>query len=60
MINSRKEKHVGRKQTVLRETAESVCPQDDMLEAWLDRAQKVGERMAIDEDYPKEVAREIS
>jgi hypothetical protein len=33
---------------------------DDTLEAWLDRSQIARERMAIDEEYRKEVARGIS
>ena len=35
-------------------------PQDDTLDAWLDRAQKARERMATDEEYRKEVAKGIS
>ena len=34
--------------------------EDDTLEAWLDHAQKARERMAIDEEYRKQIARGIS
>jgi hypothetical protein len=35
-------------------------PQDDTLDAWFDLAQKARERMAVDEEYRKEVAKRIS
>ena len=43
-----------------KETAESAGAEDETLEAWLDRAQKARERMAIDEEYRKQIARGIS
>ena len=44
-------------------TATSKPPadlQDDTLDAWFERAQKARERMAIDEEYRKKVAKGIS
>jgi hypothetical protein len=32
----------------------------DTFDAWFDRAQKARERMAVDEEYRKEVAKRIS
>jgi len=37
-----------------------IQDEGDTLEAWLERAQKARERMAVDEAYRKEVARGIS
>jgi hypothetical protein len=37
-----------------------ISPEDDTLDAWFDRAQKARERMAVDEEYRKEVAKRIS
>jgi hypothetical protein len=37
-----------------------IQAEDDTLQAWLDRAQKARERMAIEETYRKEVPRGIS
>ena len=37
-----------------------ACREEDMLDAWFDRAQQARERMPIEEEYRKMVARGIS